>query len=208
MPTARKTTPKDEVKVLDFDALVEDGGPAAPSTDDTGGEQTTEEHDNNNSAELAFLRAELEAAKAQLQSQQVATPGNHRVTPEAELTPEQKQIRELQDQLARVNGKKEGVLTYEENVAGGIIVHFLSQQTFTSNNKNFYYGQEVIFGPEAYKETIDRFGNSWLNMTDDDQYARWGEVKFRKGPWPGVRVYEDPALVNVSVVTQAPVTTI
>lgn len=30
-------------------------------------------------------------------------------------------------------------------------------------------------------ETLDRAGNSWLDMDDDAQLSRWGVVRFRKG---------------------------
>lgn len=189
------------------DVVAENGGtPNAPAVGEPseGEEQTTEEHDNND--EVAILRAELEAARELLAAANEAKGKLvHKPVPESELSPEQRQIRELQDQLARANGRKDATLEYEENTEGGILVHFLGQNTFTSNNTSFYYGQEVTFGPEAYKNTIDRFGNSWINMTDEEQYARWGEVKFRKGPWPGRRSYEEDALANVSITTQAPV---
>lgn len=187
-PTVAKAAPAPKAEeVPDFDTLV-----------------SSDPHPTAEQLELEELRAELARVKEE-QAQSERARAVERPVPEAELSPEQKQIRELQDQLAKANGRSQGTLEYEENTEGGIIVHFLSQQTFSSNNKAFYYGQEVTFGPEAYKDTVDRYGNSWLNMTEEEQIERWDEVKFRKGPWPGKRVYEDPALANVTVTTQAPV---
>jgi hypothetical protein len=200
---ANPRTPK--APATNLDVLLEVGGaPSAPAVDEPqpGEEQQTEEHDNGSSIiteeseEVKELRRQLAAAQTQ-----IASTLDHRPAP-AE-TAEQKQIRELQDQLARANGRKESELLYEENIDGGILVHFLADG-FTSNQKVFYRGQEVVFGPEAYKDTKDRAGNSWINLSDDEQFDRWGEVKFRKGPWPGKRTYAEPELAGKSVSFQAP----
>lgn len=205
MPPRKKTEiTTDAAEVLNFDAVVKDGGtPDAPAVDDKPGTQETEEHDNGKD-ELAMLRAELAAAKELLQNRPEAKPAAPK--PDAELTPEELEIRKLRDELARAKGKsiESAEELYEENTEGGVLVHFL-EDGVTSNGRNFYQGQEVTFGPEAYAQTIDRYGNSWLNLTDDEQYERWGSVKFHKGPWPGKRSYEDAALANVSIAEQAPV---
>jgi len=177
---------------------------------DTPVEETTEKTEEVLSPELLelqALRAELAAVKAEQEKQKTnPTDASGRPLPESELTPEQREIRILQDQLARVNGKKDfEEEVYEENVEGGILVHFLSDGV-TSNGKTFYRGQEAIFGPEAYEETKNRAGRSWLEMTDSEQFARWGELKFRKGPWPGVRQYEEEEAKGLSISTQVPTT--
>jgi hypothetical protein len=213
-PTTRKApvqkTPAvttDLSEVLNFETVVEDGGtPNAPAVDDdTESEEQTESHENGVS-EVELLRAQLAAAQEQLASAPKASI--EKPKPESELTPEQRQVRELQDQLARERGKKDSYITeYTENVVGGILVHFLDDG-LTGNNRVFYRGQEYTFGPEAYADTVDRLGFSWLNLDDDEQIARWGKVRFRKGPWPFQRKYEEAALANTSITASAPVTSL
>jgi len=223
MPRTANTTPKTTAakkpaasKVVTDPKEVLDGGPSAPAVGDDDQEQTTEEHDNgqNDSAptieqiELEELRAQLAEYKAREEAEAAqgrAQATHYEPVDESTLSPEQLQIRSLQDQLAKAKGKEidKAEEVYEENVEGGILVHFL-EDGLSSNGRNFYRGQEVTFGPEAYEETLDRFGDSWINMNDDEQYARWGEVKFRKGPWPGRRTYEEDALKNKSISEQAP----
>jgi hypothetical protein len=199
MPPRKKTEPvtTDAKDALDFDKVVDAGGtPNAPSTDDSPGNAVTPEQE-----ELAALRAELAAVR---EREQAAKPADYKPIPEEELSPEQREIRQLKDQLARRNGK--GSLGEEQVVDGdgGIVIHFLADG-LTSNGRNFYRGQEVTFGPEAYAETQDRFGDSWLDLTEAEQFAKWKEVKFRKGPWPGERHYEEKGLENVSISEKAPV---
>ena len=55
------------------------------------------------------------------------------------------------------------------------------------SNPNAYFGTsgrtalrgEVVEVERS--ETLDRAGNSWLDMTDEQQEARWGVVRFRIG---------------------------
>lgn len=205
MAAPRKTTPVKTASASAKEVLDTLGGvPDAPAVDDGDQEQeTTQTNDPSDvlsieDVELATLRAQLAEANALLSERKEARP-----VPEAELTPEQRQIRDLQDQLARTKGRDDSVEEHFDVGAEGITVHFVAEG-LTSNNRTFYTGQEVVFGPEAYADTIDRFGNSWLNMTENEQYERWGEVKFRKGPWPGVRHYAEPEAAQKSIVTRAP----
>jgi len=227
-PVKTTAAPRATTKVPSVDDLLSKGGstPNAPAVDDdTNDTQTTEEHDNGRaeaqevldavnsdavvvaevpsveSVELEVLRAQLASAQAQLRaSTPVYTPVD-----ESTLSPEEREIRKLRDELAKAKGKDDTVKeVYEENTEGGILVHFL-EDGLTSNNRVFVRGQEITFGPEAYKETLDRNGESWLNLDDAAQMARFdGRVMFRKGPWPGVRKYAEPELANVSIAAQAP----
>ena len=45
-------------------------------------------------------------------------------------------------------------------------------------------GEEFEVTPELYAETLDRAGNSWLDLDESAQLARWGEVRFAPGPKP------------------------
>lgn len=204
--------PRTSKKNITTDAkdVLEDGGtPNAPATDepDADQEQTTEEHDNSaksiEQVEIEALRAQLAEAQAQLEKK--SEPTSHRPVPEEELTPEQREIRMLKDQLARQNAKKvDAAEEFFENSDDGILVHFVADG-LTSNGRTFYRGQEVTFGPQAYAATLDRHGNSWLKMSDEEQMDRFGEIKFRLGPWPGKREYEEEALKNVSISDKAPI---
>src|SRR5436190_22180631 len=56
-------------------------------------------------------------------------PADHRPVPEAELTPDQRRIRDLEDRLAKELGRKDPDLQLaapaEPGAAGNIIIHFL-----------------------------------------------------------------------------------
>lgn len=111
---------------------------------------------------------------------------------ERELTPQERRIQELETQLAQMAGKKD-VEPELELVAvpgdeGNIVIHFL-EDGFTALGKVWYRGQELEFEPgsQAYKDTFDRRGRSWLDLRGDEfaQVERWGRIIFRNGPWPG-----------------------
>jgi hypothetical protein len=119
-----------------------------------------------------------------------------RPTPVEELTPKQRQIREMEDLLAQ---RKARALTSAEPVfdttsgEDRILIHFTTDG-FTAQGVTWMRGQQVEFvmGSQAYEQTKNRFGVSWLDLVDDDaaQYRKYGEVKFRRGPWRGAR-YDD-----------------
>lgn len=209
MPRGVKKTEEvttDPKAALGFDDVVpKDGGPSAPSP---GGDEEQETEEHKNAAETPDPRiAELEAKIAKFEAllaTQSEPKQSARPVPESELSPEQRRIRDLEDQLARREGKNDSMEERFEDAEGGIVIHFIADG-FTSNYRNFYKGQEVTFGPEAYEETVDRLGRSWLDLSEEEQWDRFGEVKFRKGPWPGRRQYAEESLKNVSIEEQAPV---
>lgn len=176
-------------------APAEEKGDSTEKAPENTGEDITPVESFEN-AEVAALRAELAKAKEELARRDTA---EERPIPEDALTPEQRQIRQLQDELARTQGKTVGNDLVEEELDGeGILIHIL-QDGFNS----CYRGQEIVFGPKAYEETKNRYGVSWLHMTDEEQYERWGSVQFRKGPWPGKKNYEDPSAEGKSIRTVA-----
>lgn len=115
----------------------------------------------------------------------------HSVPNEEELTPEQRRIRDLENQLALERGRKDPEQEYEQADATGetILIHFVADG-FTALGQVWCRGQELEFtvGSGAYRDTCDRFGRSWLELRDNPavQENKWGEVKFRSGPWPGL----------------------
>lgn len=116
-------------------------------------------------------------------------------TPEAQLTPEQRQIRELQNQLAVANSRNLDAAEPEMVVATSdnrVLIHFL-EDGLTALGQVWHKGQELEFdlGGQAFEDTKDRYGYSWLSMDESDQLNRYGKIYFRRGPWPG-KAYQDP----------------
>ncbi len=112
-----------------------------------------------------------------------------RPVPETQLSPEQRRIRDLENQLAQERGRKDPervVETVDSSTA--FIIHVL-EDGFTALGQVWYRGQEIPFDPAkgAYLDTFDRHGWSWLSLRNDDnaQINRYGKVMFREGPWPG-----------------------
>jgi hypothetical protein len=128
-----------------------------------------------------------------------------RPVPENQLTPEQRRIRELEDQLAREQGKKDPEPEYEVAQPGStenILIHIL-EDGFTALGRVWYRGQELEFTPgsQPYRDTFDRRGWSWLTLVDDEfaQVDKYGSIKFRRGPWPG-----KPLTAAASLAVQKP----
>jgi hypothetical protein len=120
-------------------------------------------------------------------------PVPYKPVPDSHLTADQRRIKDLQDMLARERGKRDpevelAALPSPDAEDGTILIHFLTDG-FSALGQVWYRGQEIEFvpGSAAYRDTCDRTGRSWLELRDDDfaQVERWGEVKFRSGPWPG-----------------------
>ncbi|MBB3158658.1 hypothetical protein FHS07_002354 [Microbacterium proteolyticum] len=60
-------------------------------------------------------------------------------------------------------------------------------------------GQQVEISQARYDATKDVNGDSWLDYSEDEQQARWNEVRFRWGETPdNVRPWDkDPSLANL-----------
>ena len=202
MPAPRKTpvtTPK-----IDLNTLLEHDAPTEAPVEEV---ETEAAVPTVEQIELEALRAELAAIKAKDAEVAKSSPAA-RPKDESELTPEERQIRSLQDELARVKGKNIDKL--EEIFETGdevILVHVL-KDGFTAQGRVWYRGQEISFGPEAYKDTQDRYGHSWLSESEEEQFDNRGDIYFRKGPWPGKRTYDEDGLSKVSITNQAPVVSI
>lgn len=138
--------------------------------------------------------AEIERLRAQLSSPAPSKkPTVKRPIPESKLTPKQKEIRDLQDALAAKKAREiidaGEVFEDPEDSEEVVLIHFL-EDGFTAQGRVWFRGQEVRFlkNGQAWLDTFDRTGDSWLeNCIDDEgeQYARWGRVMFRRGPWRG-----------------------
>lgn len=107
-------------------------------------------------------------------------------------------IAKLESELAALKGK-----TTEDKMAAtpdsdyikpaddpdaDIVLHFL-EDGFTSNGKMYYRGEEfrVKKDSEAYRATLDRNNNTWIDLSTEEQIARYGKVMFGNGPWPHSR---------------------
>lgn len=120
----------------------------------------------------------------------------HAPTPDTELTPEQREIKALRDRLAQSEGRKDVEPEVDDIAVDGevIVIHFLEDGA-TALGKVFYRGDELEFvvGSQAYKDTFDRNGKTWLDMRFDEfaQADRFqGRIMFRNGRWPG-KTYAD-----------------
>lgn len=69
----------------------------------------------------------------------------------------------------------------EINFLGSLTVHIQGQRS-----RVFEYGESLAVTEEVRQGSLDRHGRSWLDLADDDaaQCQRWGQVMFRRGPWP------------------------
>lgn len=132
-------------------------------------------------AAIAALQAQL-AAPSVLPAR---APG--RPVPEEKLTPKQKQIREMQDALAKKAAAELEAApeTLADTEGESIRIHVV-EDGFTAQGRVWYRGQELVFpiGSEVHEQTKDRLGQTWLDLDDSAQARRFGRVMFRKGPWP------------------------
>lgn len=67
-----------------------------------------------------------------------------------------------------------------------VLIHVL-EDGFTANGRVWYRGQEIEYtvGDQAYKDTCNIHGESWLELDAEGQFARFGKLMFNLGPWPG-----------------------
>lgn len=176
---ARKSTPDEPLDLDDLlgadedvaDAIVASAPEAAPAE----------------SAEERRIR-ELEAELAKPVPVKAERP-----VPESQLSEAQLRIRELEDQLAR-RQEQIAASTDTQYAAAGtgekILLHFV-EDGLIAQGQVWYRGQELEFevGGEAYEQTKDKNGQSWLDLLDDidGQYERWGKQYIKRGPWRGKR---------------------
>jgi exonuclease VII large subunit len=162
--------------------------PEAPVVEVPAVEASAEDVETPEQKTIRELREQLAAKPAEAPARKRAP---RRPKPESQLTPEEKQIRDLQDQLAKKRAAEIEAAedVYEEDEAGdGVLIHFL-EDGLTFAGRVWYKGQEANFplNGEAYEQTKDITGKSWLDVAGDDyaQVELYGRVLFRKGPWPG-----------------------
>lgn len=121
-----------------------------------------------------------------------------RPVPEAELTEDQKRIRQLEDQQARQLARRldsDDAVEFDKLGNGERIDFYVVQDGWTAFGQVWYRGQEFVVevGSRAWEDTLDRNGQSFLRFVFDEaaQYKAYGDVMIRRGRWPG-QPYGDP----------------
>jgi len=76
---------------------------------------------------------------------------------------------------------------YEEPKTGDIIEITVIEDGFTAFASVWYRGQTIRIakGSSDYELTLDREGNSWLDLKPTEQEERWGVHYFNTGGWKG-----------------------
>lgn len=109
------------------------------------------------------------------------------------LTPKQREIQELEDQLAKRNAiiAESTPLQYVISGTGETILVHVVLDGFIALGEVWYRGQELEFeiGSPAHRQTFNSKGESWLDLAGDlqAQYDRWGKQYLAVGPFVGLR---------------------
>lgn len=80
-----------------------------------------------------------------------------------------------------------GVAPLRKGATDVVQVHFV-EDGITAFGQIWYRGQEVAVerGSEDWKRTVDPgTGESWLDLDEDGQVAKWDRRMFRTGKWAG-----------------------
>lgn len=163
---------------------VEEAAPAAPAVPESNAAL------DEAAAEIAALRAELARARTR------PTDESGRPLSETQLSPQQREIRVLDDAVAKKRATDLDSAPEQFEAADGdsILIHFI-EDGFTTQGRIWYRGQEVEFALDgaAYEQTKNRYGQSWLDLSEDDQLDMYGKIYFRRGPWRGKTYDEEQA---------------
>ncbi len=202
MPAPKKVNPKDVSADLDDllspeaeQEFVFDEEPRVMQVSNT---TSTDEVSEEEAAELAALQRAL--------AKPIPEPAAPKYVPYDQLTPTQKKIRDLKDQVARRDAEiaDKSPMQYDTTDGDAILVHVL-EDGFTACGVVWYRGQEIRFvkGGEAYEQTLNRDGESWLDLDDYEQYERYGKKMFGIGNWPGKKWGDVSGLTDEAEIAQA-----
>ena len=125
--------------------------------------------------------------------QETVNPPATPVKPESELTPQEREIRDLKDQLAKAQGAKDPETEYDEVSEPGnqenILIHFV-RDGFCELGVIWYKGQELELEPgTAQYDSAKR----WATLDSSEQEEFYGDQYFRQGPWKGKEYDEEAA---------------
>ena len=85
-------------------------------------------------------------------------------------------------------------------VGGGLIVPTsVDHEGRVNHSENFAYGAELVVTPEILAATRRRTSAGIFDLSEEQQQARWGQVKIRRGPWPEGRTRHQPGTIRWSV---------
>lgn len=133
-----------------------------------------------------------------------AQPKAEAVKTEPIETDEQLQIRELKEQIALLTAAVQSVPKtqaaadkYEDKEGDTVLIHFIDDG-FTAQGTTWYRGQEVevVVGSKQWNDSLDREGNSWFSMTEEDQLDKYDKAFFRRGEWKGKKSYLEGEFVD------------
>ncbi|MCK6080094.1 hypothetical protein KZX37_05595 [Microbacterium sp. EYE_5] len=68
-------------------------------------------------------------------------------------------------------------------ITAGDTIHFVDSG-LTFDGRVRLRGEEFLLTEAQIESTKDRNGVSWLDLSDDEQQARWGKINFQRGPAP------------------------
>lgn len=139
--------------------------------------------------------------------QSASTSGNVTVEPlqaNTVTTADTELVRRLEAELAAARARLEGknadvsawpVAETPKFKDGDTVLIHVREDGFTANGRVWYRGQELEFtvGAQNWRDTLDRNGQSWLQLNEADQLRRYGKVMFGHGPWPGASWDNDRA---------------
>jgi hypothetical protein len=69
------------------------------------------------------------------------------------------------------------------SIEPGDIIHFTDSGLVFAGRVRLR-GEQFTLTEAQIESTRDRNGISWLNLSDEEQHARWGTVHFARGPIP------------------------
>lgn len=105
------------------------------------------------------------------------------------MSEEELREREVAHQRAIATGRESPVLSYTPGSAPqgvqSVLIHFV-KDGFTAFGNVWMRGQEIELWPGHPRW---REAQEWIHLDTAAQYRRYGEEKFRWGPWPGERTY-------------------
>ena len=88
-------------------------------------------------------------------------------------------------------------------------IHFYVSLSITwpeAGGRVVTYGDEILVTEQLRELNTDRLGNCWLDLVDnrDAQPAKYGEVRFAPGRWPGaVSRLEPGSLAEIDAIAKA-----
>ncbi len=171
----------DQTASDDADDLLEELSAASPET--TPQAETSSSVGDEDDERIRELKAALAQPLPKFEATEEETSGPK------ELTPKQREIQDLEDQLAKRNAliAENAPTQYAPPAKGETILIHIVEDGFIALGEVWFRGQELEFeiGGSAYRQTQDLNGNSWVDIAGDlqAQYQKWGKQRIGLGPF-------------------------